>query len=81
MGIITPQPSGSIASIFHWYPVYGGGQQEFSFKWLESHKNFAELGADYERYGNGRGFETRRELLGHLIAGGQWVTPFISRQA
>jgi hypothetical protein len=27
----------------------------------------ADLGADYERYGNGRGFETRGRLLGHLI--------------
>ena len=59
---------GSNATIFHWYPVYGGGNEEFSFKWLEAHKNFAELGADYERYGNGRGFETRRGLLSHLIS-------------
>jgi hypothetical protein len=59
---------GSNASIFHWYPVYGGGQEELSFKWLEAHKNFAELGADYERYGNGRGFETKRKLFNHLIS-------------
>ena len=59
---------GSNASVFHWYPVYGGGNEEFSFKWLEAHKNFAEMGADFERYGNGRGFETRRGLLNHLIS-------------
>jgi len=59
---------GSNAAIFHWYPAYGGGQEEFSFKWLEAHKNFAELGADYERYGNGRGFETYGRLFNHLIS-------------
>jgi hypothetical protein len=59
---------GSEAGIFHWYQAYGGGKEELDFKWLEVHKNFAALGADYERYGNGRGFETRRSLLGHLIS-------------
>lgn len=59
---------GSNATIFHWYPLYGGGNQEFSFKWLEAHENFATLGADYERYGNGRGFETKRALFSHLIS-------------
>ena len=59
---------GSKATIFHWYPVYGGGKEEFDFKWLEAHENFATLGADYERYGNGRGFETKRVLLNHLIS-------------
>ena len=43
---------GSNATIFHWYPAYGGGGEEYSFKWLEAHENLAELGADYERYGN-----------------------------
>ena len=58
---------GSNAAVFHWYPAYGGGQEEFDFKWLESHESLATLGADYERYGNGGGFEVRRNLLGHLI--------------
>lgn len=59
---------GSNATIFHWYPVYGGGSEEYDFKWLEAHENLAALGADYERYGNGRGFETRRSLMSHLIS-------------
>jgi hypothetical protein len=58
---------GSTAGIWHWYPAYGGGGEEFDFKWLTAYSSLAELGADYERYGNGRGFETRRRLLGHLI--------------
>jgi len=58
---------GSTAGIWHWYPVYGGGGEEFSFKWLESFANMAELGADYERYGNGGGYKTNGRLFGHLI--------------
>ena len=59
--------AGSTAGIWHWYPAYGGGGEEFDFKWLQAHENLAGLGADYERIGNGRGFETRARLLDHLI--------------
>ena len=58
---------GSKAAIFHWYPAYGGGSEEYDFKWLEAHQSFAELGADYERYGNGLGYETNRKLFRDLI--------------
>ena len=59
--------AGSKAAIFHWYPAYGGGGEEFSFKWLEAHENFAALGADYESYGNGKGYEVNGRLFGDLI--------------
>lgn len=58
---------GSTAGIWHWYPAYGGGGEEFDFKWLQAYTSLEELGADYERYGNGRGFVTRNRLLGHLV--------------
>ena len=58
---------GSTTAVWHWYPAYGGGGEEFDFKWLQAYANLEELGADYERYGNGRGFVTRGRLLGHLI--------------
>ena len=58
---------GSKSGIWHWYPIYGGGGEEFSFKWLESFKNFAELGADYESYGNGGGYKTNGKLFNSLI--------------
>ncbi|MDX1405184.1 MAG: hypothetical protein R3192_11625 [Woeseiaceae bacterium] len=58
---------GSTAGIWHWYPVYGGGGEQFDFKWLEAFSNLEELGADYERYGNGGGFVTAGRLMGHLI--------------
>jgi len=58
---------GSTAGIWHWYPAYGGGGEEFSFKWLESYENLAELGADYERFGNGGGVAVSGRLFGHLL--------------
>jgi hypothetical protein len=59
--------AGSTSTIFQWYPVYGGGGEDFSFKWIEAYKNLAELGADFDRYGNGGGYKTRNRLLHHLI--------------
>lgn len=58
---------GSTTPIWHWWPAYGGGGEEFSFKWLEAHDNLAALGADYDRYGNGGGYVVNGRLLGHLI--------------
>lgn len=58
---------GSKAGIWHWYPVNGGGDEDFSFKWIESHDSLAAMGGDFEMYGNGRGFETYGRLLGHMI--------------
>lgn len=61
------EDAGSTAGIWNWYPAYGGGGEEFDFKWLQAYASLEELGADYERVGNGRGFVTRGRLLGHLI--------------
>ncbi len=58
---------GSTAGIWHWYPVYGGGDEDFDFKWLEAHNNLASMGGDYEIFGNGGGYVTQGRLLGHLI--------------
>lgn len=59
--------AGSTAGIWHWYPAYGGGGEDYSFKWLESFENLADLGGDFERFGNGGGFVTSGRLLNHLI--------------
>lgn len=58
---------GSKASIFHWYPAYGGGSEKFDFKWLEAHKNLAALGKDYDSFGTGGGYKLYGELFGDLI--------------
>jgi len=59
--------AGSTAAIFHWYPAYGGGGEDFSFKWIDAYHNLAELGADYESFGNGGGVVVSGRLMGHLI--------------
>jgi hypothetical protein len=59
--------AGSEAAIFHWYPAFGGGGEEFSFKWLEAHENLASLGADYDSYGTGKGYEVFGGLFDDLI--------------
>lgn len=59
--------AGSTAAIWHWYPVYGGGGEEFDFKWLEGFANFTELGGDFERMGNGGGYKVYGELFGGLL--------------
>ena len=59
--------AGSTTGIWAWYPAYGGGSEEFSFKWLQAHNNLADLGADYESFGNGGGYVTHSRLFGHLI--------------
>lgn len=58
---------GSEASIFHWYPAYGGGSEKYDFKWIQAHENLIALGKDYDNYGTGGGWRTNRELLRDLI--------------
>jgi hypothetical protein len=58
---------GSSSAIFHWYPVYGGGGEEFDFKWIEAFKNLTELGVDFETMGNGGSYATNGKLMGHLV--------------
>lgn len=59
--------AGSEAAIWHWYPAYGGGNEDFDFKWLEGYANFAALGADFESYGNGGGYKVAGGLFGELL--------------
>ena len=60
--------AGSDAAIFHWYPIYGGGGENYDFKWVESHKNLEAMGEDYDRVANGRLFVQQNQLMGHLTS-------------
>ena len=42
--------AGSTSGIWHWYPVYGGGGEEFDLKWVTAHDNYEEQGADWDAY-------------------------------
>jgi uncharacterized membrane protein YkvA (DUF1232 family) len=56
----------SNAAIYHWFPVFGGGGANFDFKEVTAYQNYTDLGADYERMGNGGLVRQKRGLLGHL---------------
>lgn len=56
--------SGSEAAIYQWWPVYGGGDEDFDFKIISVYPNHAEQGADLERLGNGDLWRKRMELVG-----------------
>ena len=41
---------GSTAGIWAFFPVYGGGGEEFDFKYVVSHGSYSEQGADFDNY-------------------------------
>jgi hypothetical protein len=41
---------GSTAGVWAFFPVYGGGGEEFDFKFVESRGNYTEQGADFDNY-------------------------------
>ena len=59
---------GSNLAMFHWYPVFGGGAADFDYKEVTVYNNYADLGADYERMGNGGLYQQGQALLEHLVS-------------
>lgn len=59
--------AGSQASIFHWFPTYGGGGDTPDFLSLVAYPDFTELGADFERLTNGEMFRQQGALFGDLV--------------
>jgi hypothetical protein len=41
---------GSTAGAWALFPVFGGGGEEFDFKYVESHGNYSEQGTDFDNY-------------------------------
>lgn len=41
---------GSTAGMWVLFPIYGGGGEKFDFKYVVSHGNYSELGADFDSY-------------------------------
>jgi hypothetical protein len=54
---------GSAASQWLFFPAFGA-DVDYDFKMVTAHTNYASLGADYERYGNGGGFMKAAEIIG-----------------
>lgn len=58
--------AGSKAGYWHWFPMYGGGDAEFDYKVVFAYPDFAELGADFERFANGGGREMSEQTFGDI---------------
>jgi hypothetical protein len=41
---------GSTAGVWALFPVFGGGGEDFDFKYVESHGNYSEQGTDFDNY-------------------------------
>jgi hypothetical protein len=59
--------AGSQSAIYHWFPIYGGGNADIDFVWLSAYPNHTELGADYQRMTNGEMFRQRNALFASLM--------------
>jgi len=48
----TEYRTGTGSEAGHWvlFPVYGGGGEEFDFKWVVAHQNLEAQGADWDQY-------------------------------
>lgn len=55
--------TGSTAGLYVLFPAYGGGGEEFDFKFVASYGNLAEQGADWDEYSAG-GYAKAAELFG-----------------
>lgn len=59
--------AGSRSAIYHWFPIYGGGNPDSDFVWLNAYPDFTQLGADYQRLTNGEMFRQRNALFDGLM--------------
>ncbi len=59
--------AGSTGAMYHWYPVFGTGENDIDYKAITSYPSFTEFGKDYDRMGNGGLFMKQQELLGDLV--------------
>jgi len=57
---------GSQAGMWVLWAAYGGGDADFDFKFVQSYRNYASLGADYDQYGK-EGYKKADELFDGLV--------------
>ncbi len=58
---------GSTAGQWVLFPWYGGGGEEFDFKYVQAWQNLADQGADYDQINEG-GWEKVNELFRGMLA-------------
>ena len=55
---------GSTAGMWVFFPSYGGGGEDFDFKWVTAHQNLEDMGADWDQFS-----ESGWKKAGELFAG------------
>jgi len=54
--------NGSTAGMWVFFPSFGGGGEEFDFKWVTAHQNLEDMGADWDQFSQS-GWEKANELF------------------
>ena len=54
--------NGSTAGMWVFFQSYGGGGEEFDFKWVTAHQNLEDMGADWDQLNEG-GWQKANELF------------------
>ena len=54
--------NGSTAGMWVFFAAYGGGGEEFDFKWVTAHQNLEDMGADWDQYSEA-GWQKGNELF------------------
>ncbi len=54
--------NGSTAGMWVFFPSFGGGGEEFDFKWVTAHQNLEDMGADWDQFSES-GWEKANELF------------------
>jgi hypothetical protein len=54
--------SGSTGGMWVFFAAYGGGGEEFDFKWVTAHQNLEDMGADWDQYSES-GWQKANELF------------------
>ena len=58
---------GSTAGMWVFFPAYGGGGEEFDFKFVTAHQNLEDQGADWDQYSES-GWRKAAELFGEKLS-------------
>ena len=54
--------NGSTAGMWVFFPSFGGGGEEFDFKWITAHQNLEDMGADWDQFSKD-GWQKANELF------------------
>jgi hypothetical protein len=60
--------SGSKAGMWAFYPMFGGGDENYDYKIVMAHPDYVSLGNDHNNYTNGEGWKVGREMSQGVVS-------------